>query len=151
MKKIVVCLFTVMLLALSANSFAAALPNGYEEIKWGTLFHKIMEVYPKGKMTEYNKEMVYTQENPDETIASRMFAFKEGLLTSVSVTFESRYVMKTGVDKMLQKYIKQFGKGKQGPKSSHMSTYVWENKQTRISFLYVPKRADMTVLQFEKK
>ncbi|GFO60719.1 hypothetical protein GMST_30440 [Geomonas silvestris] len=151
MKKIVFCFLAVMLLTLSANSYAASIPNGYEEIRWGTLFHKIMEDYPKGKMTEYNKEMVYTQDNPDQAIASRMFAFKDGLLTSVSVTYDSRYVQKTGIDAMLQKYIKQYGKGKQGPKSSHMSTYVWEGKQTRITFMYVPKRADMTVLQFEKK
>ncbi|MBU5637928.1 hypothetical protein KOM00_14455 [Geomonas sp. Red69] len=147
-------LFGLLMLAqlvFAASSFAGNIFNGYEEIKWGTLFHKVMDAYPKGKLGEYNKEMIYTQDKPDDTIASRLFAFKEGLLTSVSVTFEAKYVKETGIENLKQKYIKLYGKGKASKPSSHMSSIAWENKQTKISFLYVPNRPEMTVLQFEKK
>ena len=151
MKKNVICLVTAMLLVMAANSYAAKIFDGYEGIKWGTHFHKVIEAYPKGQMGEYNKEIVYTQDNPDETIASRLFAFKDGKLTSVAVTFDGKYVTKTGLENLKQKYVKQFGKGKPQGRSAHMVSHSWEGKQTRISFIFVPNRPEMTVLQFEKK
>lgn len=150
MTRLTTALLAFALLLLSINCHAATIPNGYEDIRWGTMFHKIVEAYPKGKMAEYDKQMVYTQEKPDETIASRMFVFKDGLLVSVAVTFEGKYVSKTGVEKLKQKFMQQYGKGKAGKQGTHMSTYVWNGKQTKVSFLYVPNHPEMTVLQFEK-
>jgi hypothetical protein len=150
MKKRILCLLTPLLLILAADSYAAKIFDGYEGIAWGTHFHKIMEAYPKGQIGEYNNEIIYTQDNPDETIASRLFAFKDGKLTSVAVTFDGNYVKKTGLEKLKQKYLQQYGKGEEG-KSAHMVTYSWEGKKTRVKFIYVPNRPEMTVLQFEKK
>jgi hypothetical protein len=32
-----------------------------------------------------------------------------------------------------------------------MVTYRWEDASTKITFAYAPKRADMTILMYEKK
>jgi hypothetical protein len=150
--KISICsLCTFITMFATTITFAANLPAGYADVKWGTQFHKIMEAYPKGQVGEYHEEMIYTQDNPEETIATRIFAFKDGKLSSVAVTFSADYVRKTGLENLLQRYIKLYGKGKSSGSTSHMSSYVWEGKQTRITFLYVPSRTDMTVMHFEKK
>jgi hypothetical protein len=148
-----ICFITALLLVIAATCFAARIFDGYERIAWGTHFHKIMEAYPKGQIGEYNNEIIYTQDNPDETIASRLFAFKDGKLTNVAVTFNGKYVTKTGLENLKQKYVNEFGKGSSGGqvKSAHMVSYSWEGVKTRIKFIYVPNRPEMTVLQFEKK
>jgi hypothetical protein len=153
MKKRAICFLTAMLLVIAANAYAAKIFDGYEGLKWGTHFHKVIEAYPKGQISEYNKEIVYSQDNPDETIATRLFAFKDGKLMSVAVTFDGKFVTKTGLENLKQKYVKQYGKGKSGGqgKSAHMVSHSWEGKQTLITFVFVPNRPEMTVLQFEKK
>ena len=153
--------FLVALMLVTATAASAAkvsagtakIFDGYAGIAWGTDFHKIVETYPKGEMSDYNKEMVYIQDNPDETIATRIFAFKDGKLSSVAVTFTADYVKKTGLDNLKQSYINQYGQGKLKGKGSkaHMISYVWEGKKTRVSLIYVPDRPEMTVLQYEQK
>lgn len=153
MKKNVSAFLTLMLLLFASNSFAAGkIFDGYGETRWGTTHQKVMETYQKGKLGEYDKQFVYLQENPDDTIDSRLFAFKDGKLTSVAVTFKGKYVADTGLEKLKQQYIKKYGPGKAGiqSKKAHMITHYWEGKQTRISFIWVPNRPEMTVLQFEK-
>jgi hypothetical protein len=140
-----------MLLAATTANAVNNLPDGYENIKWGTHFHKVIEAYPKGELGEYNKEIVYTQDNPEETVATRIFAFKDGKLASVAVTFSADYVKKTGLENLRLKYMKQYGKGITVENTSHMVSYAWEGKHTRVTFIYVPNRVDMTVIQFEKK
>jgi len=150
-KRTVSLLIAIMLIS-ATTLFAAISFDGYEDLTWGSHLHKVMNAYPKGHMDEYNKEIIYTQDNPNETIASRLFAFKNGKLSGVAVTFNADYVKKTGLENLKQKYIKQYGKGKPGGEgSSHMISYVWESKKTRISFVYIPNRPEMTVLQFEQK
>lgn len=153
MTKRISCLLIAMILVTATVAFAAKIFDGYGELKWGTDIHKVMQAYPKGAMAEYQKEVVYTQENPDETIASRIFAFKEGKLTSVAVTFSADYVKKTGLENLKQTYMKQYGKGTQVGQGSkaHMISYVWDGKKTRVSFVYVPNRPEMTVMQYEQK
>ena len=151
MKKLVVYFLAAIMLFSATVAYTANLPEGYADTKWGTHFHKVMENYPKGQIGEYNNEIIYTQENPEETIATRIFAFKEGKLDSVAVTFSADYVGKTGLENLRQRYIKQYGKGKSTGNSSHMSSYVWEGKHTRVTFIYVPNRLDMTVMHYEKK
>ena len=143
-------ILTIVLLA--ANRVVAAnIKDGYENLKWGTHFHKVTEAYPKGQIGEFNKDIIYTQDNPEETIATRIFAFRGGKLASVAVTFSSDYVKKVGLENLKQKYVKQYGKGQLTGNSSHMVTYGWEGKKTRVTFIYVPNRTDMTVIQYECK
>jgi hypothetical protein len=152
MMKLAFCLLAAaIMLATATIAPAVNLPEGYGDTKWGTHFHKVMESYPKGQIGEYNKDIIYTQENPDETIATRIFAFKEGKLTSVAVTFSAKYVRKSGLENLRLRYMKQYGKGKTTGNSSHMVSYAWEGKHTRVTFIYVPNRLDMTVIQYEKK
>ena len=150
-KRISVLLIVIILVTATAAS-AAKIFDGYGELKWGTDIHQVMKAYPKGAMDEYQKDIIYTQDNPDETIASRIFAFKEGKLASVSVTLTAGYVKKTGLENLKQTCLKQYGKGKQVGQGSkaHMISYVWEGKKTRVSFVYVPNRPEMTVLQYEQ-
>jgi hypothetical protein len=148
----IISLLTIIVLITATAVFAATIFDGYEDLPWGTHLHKVMNAYPKGHLDEYNKEIIYTQDNPNETIASRLFAFKKDKLSGVAVTFNADYVKKSGLENLKQKYIKQYGKGNSGGQgSTHMISYVWENKNTRISFVYIPNRPEMTVLQFEQK
>jgi hypothetical protein len=152
MTKRITSILVTIILVTATVAFAAKLFDGYEGLKWGTDIHQVMKAYPKGAMEDYQKQVIYTQDNPDETIASRIFAFKEGKLTSVSVTFSAGYVKKTGLENLKQRYVMQYGKGKQvGQGTTHMISYVWDGKKTRVSFVYVPNRPEMTVLQFEQK
>lgn len=154
MKRNLTALLTVLLLLLTVNVFAAGkIPSGYETLAWGVTFHEVMQKYPKGRLAEYNKEMVYLQENPDSTIASRLFAFKDGQLTAVSITYNKQYVTDTGVENIKKNLIAKYGKGKDAykSKSAHMVSYYWEGKKTRLSFVTVPNRPEMTVLQVEKQ
>ena len=150
MMKLALFLLTAIM-AIASVAHAVNLPDGYADIKWGTHFHKVMESYPKGQVGEYNKEIIYTQDNPDETIATRIFAFKDGNLASVAVTFNADYVKKTGLENLRLRFMKQYGKGKTTGSSSHMVSYAWESRLTRVTFIYVPNRPDMTVIQYEKK
>jgi hypothetical protein len=153
MTKRISFLLTAIILLTATVAYAAKIFDGYEELKWGTDIHQVMQAYPKGAMGDYQKEVIYTQDNPDETISSRIFAFKEGKLTSVAVTFSAGYVKKTGLENLKQTYMKQYGKGKQVGQESkaHMISYVWDGKKTRVSFVYVPNRPEMTVMQYEQK
>jgi hypothetical protein len=152
MTKRILSILTAIILITATSVFAATIFDGYEDLPWGSHLHKVMNTYPKGHLDEYNKEIIYTQDNPDETIASRLFAFKGDKLSAVAVTLNADYVKKTGLENLKQKYIKQYGKGNSGGQgSSHMVSYVWESKKTRVSFVYIPNRPEMTVLQFEQK
>ena len=145
------CLLVALILVTATAAFAAKIFDGYEGLKWGTDIHTVMKAYPKGAMEDFKKDGIYTQDNPDETIASRIFGFKEGKLSSVSVTYAAAYVKKTGLETLKQMHIKQYGKGNQVGQGSHMVSYVWEGKKTRLSFVYVPNRPEMTVMQYEQK
>jgi len=153
MSRLTVLLISALLLSIVSFAYAAAIFNGYEQTEWGTQFHQIMETYPKGQFQDYQKEFIYTQEKPDPSIGARIFGFKDGRLTSVSVTFSPEYVKKVGADKIKESLASRYGKGKAsgGGKGSHAASYVWENKRTRITFMTVPQRFDMTVVQYEKK
>ena len=153
MTKRISFLLTAIILVTATVASAAKIFDAYGELKWGTDIHQVMKAYPKGAMGDYQKEVIYTQDNPDETIASRIFAFKEGKLASVAMTFTADYVKKTGLENLKQTYMKQYGKGKQVGQGSkaHMISYVWEGKKTRVSFVYVPNRPEMTVMQYEQK
>ena len=89
MTKRISFLLVAIILVAATIALAAKIFDGYGELKWGTDIHQVMKAYPKGAMGEYQKEIIYTQDNPDETIASRIFAFKEGKLASVSVNSAS--------------------------------------------------------------
>ena len=151
MPRYVALFFTIIVFTVANAAFAANIFDGYADMKWGTHFHKVMEAYPGGQIGEYNKDFIYTQDNPDETIATRIFAFKNGMLASVAVTFSGEFVKKTGLENLKQKYIRQYGKGTQSGNSSHMVSYGWEGKHTRITFIYVPNRPEMTVIQYQQK
>lgn len=152
MTKRTLSLLTAIILITATFVFAATIFDGYENLQWGAQLHKVMNAYPKGHLDEYNKEIIYTQDNPNEIIASRLFAFKGDKLSAVAVTLNADYVKKTGLENLKHKYIKQYGKGNSGGQgSSHMVSCVWESKKTRVSFVYIPNRPEMTVLQFEQK
>lgn len=144
-------LITILLL-VSTAAFAAEIFNGYAGTKWGTDLHKVMRDYPNGQLIQFHSDVLYKQVNPNETLAQRIFIFKENKLTSVSVKFSVPYVKKTGIDKILAQHKKSYGDGKLdrsgGP---HMTTFIWEGAKTRISFAYAAERPDMTVMLFEQK
>lgn len=149
----IVSLALAVVLSTAVTASAARIFDGYAGVKWGTSFHKVMKSYPKGKLGEFNKEMVYKQVKPNKTLSQRTFAFdKDGKLKAVSITFDAAYVKKTGLENLAQKHIKSYGAGKMDRSGApHMITYIWDAPKTKVTFAYAPKRPEMTVMMFEKK
>jgi len=51
---------------------------------------------------------------------------------------------------MLQDFVKSYCEGQMDiSQVPHMINYVWQDKDTKISFSYASKRPDMTVITFE--
>jgi len=151
MKHIVVA--TVLLLSsFSLPAFAAELFGGYAKTQWGTDAHQVLKLYPKGEMMKLGSQDIYKQKNPNKDMKQRSFAFKDGKLTAVSVTFNPEYVKKTGIENLLSLHKKSYGEGTiDRTNAPHMVSYRWDGSKTKITFAYAPKRADMTILMFEKK
>jgi len=151
MRKIIAMLFCVMLLA-AVPAMAARIFDGYAGLKWGTNVHTVMKTYKKGQMAEFGGEMIYKQTKPNKIIARRIFGFKKGKLNSVTVTFAADYVKKVGLENVLAEHVKVYGQGKMdNAQAPHMLFYAWEGKNTRLRFIYAPKRPDMTALMYEQK
>jgi hypothetical protein len=146
-------IIAILLLAAS-NIFAAEIFNGYAGIRWGSDLQAVMKSYPKGQTGAGHGGggTIYRQDNPNSTIAMRVFSFKDNKLTGVTVKFSEEYVQSNGIDNLIAQHKKAYGDGKiDRSKAPHMITYVWEGSKTRISFAYAPKRLDMTVMLFEQK
>jgi hypothetical protein len=144
----------VILLLWATGVFAAEIFDGYAGTRWGTDLQHVMKTYPKGKTGEAHGGggTTYRQDNPNSTIAMRVFNFKDNKLTGVTVRFSEEYVQSNGIDNLIAQHRKNYGEGKiDRSKAPHMVTYVWEGPKTRISFAYAPKRLDMTVMLFEQK
>jgi hypothetical protein len=151
MKKLVIATL-FLILGLGLPAFAAGLFAGYAKMPWGTDAHKIVNAFPKGEMGRLGSQDIYKQKNPNKELKQRSFAFKDGKLTAVSVTFNPAYVKKAGIEKLLASHKKSYGEGAiDRSNAPHMVSYRWEDAQTRITFAYAPQRLDMTVLMFEKK
>ncbi|MBI1922320.1 MAG: hypothetical protein HYS23_14690 [Geobacter sp.] len=149
-KTIMLICFVMFLTAVPA--MAARIVDGYAGLKWGTNFHDVMKMYKKGEMAEFGGEMIYKQVKPNKIIARRLFGFKKGKLNSVNVTFTADYVKKVGLENVLAEHVKSYGQGKMdNAQAPHMLFYTWEGKNTRIRFIYAPKRPDMTALMYEQK
>lgn len=150
-KKIFVAINLFFIIFVVAG-FAGTIPSGYEKIKWGTHFSYVYKKFPRGQLTKLGETVVFKQQNPTKKIARRNFAFTNGNLSAVSITFEKKYVETIGIEKLLDQQIKAFGQGVMDRlKAPHMINYVWQGADTRITFAYAPKRADMTVLIYEQK
>lgn len=151
MRKTIAMLFCVMFFT-TVPALAARIFDGYAGMKWGTNVHKVMKTYKKGQMAEFGGEMIYKQVKPNKVIARRIFGFKKGNLNSVTVTFTADYVNKVGLENVLAEHAKIYGQGKMdNSQAPHMLFYTWEGKNTRIRFIYAPKRPDMTALMYEQK
>lgn len=143
------CLLTIF---IASAAFAAQIFAGYGKQPWGANVKSVTKAYPKGKMAKLGTQDVYKQLKPSTEIKQRTFAFAAGKLVAVSVTLDPAYVAKNGIEKLLAKQQKLFGEGvidRSG--APHMVTYRWQDKSTRITFAYAPKRPEMTVLMYEKK
>ena len=152
MRKFALLLSTVFLFSMLSVALAAGLFSGYAGNKWGTDMHTIMKSYPKGELAQLGGQLLYKQTAPNKEMRQRTFAFRDNRLTAVSVTFNQNYVKKAGIESLLKKHQKAYGPGKQDNSSApHLITYRWEDAGTKISFAYAPKRADMTILLYEKK
>lgn len=151
MKKLIY-LFGLLSLLLASTAFAAQLFAGYGKQPWGAPVKSVAKAYPKGKMAKLGAQDTYKQLKPSVEIKQRTFAFSANRLMAVSVTMDPVYVKKNGIEKLLAKYKKQYGEGvidRSG--APHMVKYLWQDKSTRITFAYAPKRPEMTVLMYEKK
>lgn len=152
MRKPASLLTIVLVLGMLSSAMAAGLFAGYAGTKWGTDMHAIMKSYPKGEMAQLGGQVLYKQKGPNKEMRQRTFAFRENRLTAVTVTFNPEYVKKAGIENLLKKHKKAYGAGAIDNSSApHMVTYRWEDASTKITFAYAPKRADMTILMYEKK
>lgn len=141
----------VIVISLSATA-RAEVPAGYEKLRWGTEFAKVVKQYPKGSVTKMHEDVIYRQQSPSKTIARRLFGFRGGKLYTVSITYDKGYVQKTGIEKLLAEQKKRFGEARvDSSQAPHMVNCVWEGKETRVTFAYAPKRPDMTVIMFDQK
>lgn len=152
MRKSAFLLTIVLCLGMFSSALAAGLFAGYAGNKWGTDLHAIMKSYPKGEMAQLGGQLIYKQKAPNKEMRQRTFAFRENRLTAVTVTFNPDYVKKAGIENLLKKHKKSYGGGALDNSSApHMVSYRWEDASTKITFAYAPKRADMTILMYEKK
>ena len=152
MRNSVSLLTIVLVLCMLSSAMAAGLFAGYAGTKWGSDMHAIMKSYPKGEMGQLGSQLLYKQKSPNKEMKQRTFAFRENRLAAVTVTFNSDYVKKTGIENLLKKHKKAYGTGTLDNSSApHMVTYLWEDASTKIKFAYAPKRPDMTILMYEKK
>jgi len=151
MKKLSAILLAIMLLS-GATLFAAEIFGGYGKLPWGASIKSVTKAYPKGNMAKLGTQDIYKQLKPAKDIKQRTFAFAADKLVAVSVTMDPAYVNKTGIEKLLAKQKKIYGEGTiDRTGAPHMVTYRWQDKGTRITFAYAPKRPEMTVLMYEKK
>lgn len=140
------------LLFSAAHAFAGTVPPGYEKLRWDTKLATVATRYPHGITARLGDEVVYRQQRPDKTIFRRNFAFREGKLHTVVVTFEKRYVEKKGIEHILRELEKQLGEGSMDrSRAPDMITTIWEGNGSRITFSYAPRRPDMTVIMYERK
>ena len=152
MKKSAGFLTIAIVFCMLSSALAAGLFAGYAGTKWGTDLHAIMKTYPKGEIARLGNQLLYKQTSPNKEMKQRTFAFRENRLTAVSVTFKPNYVKKAGIENLLKKHRKSYGEGTLDNSSApHMVSYRWEDATTKITFAYAPKRADMTILMYEKK
>ena len=151
MKKLSTILLTIILFT-AVSAFAATIFSGYGKLPWGADIKSVSRAYPKGKMAKLGAQDTYKQLKPTKDIKQRTFAFAANKLVAVSVTMDPAYVSKNGIEKLLAKQQKLYGEGvidRTG--APHMLTYRWQDKATRITFAYAPKRPEMTVMMYEKK
>ena len=140
----------IILAHLFSYSSAGTIPSGYENIAWNSGVEAVMAKYPKGQLGKLADELIYRQYKPNQQIARRNFAFKNGKLHTVSLTFDKRYVEKHGIEKLLAEHSKLYGEAEvDRSQAPHMISCVWQSDKTRISFAYAPKRPDMTVVIYE--
>ena len=147
-----VSLLVILFFGMLSSASAAGIFAGYAGNKWGTDMHVIAKSYPKGEMAQLGGQLLYKQKSPNKDMRQRTFAFRENRLSAVTVTFNPAYVKKVGIENLLKKHKNSYGPGQLDNSSApHMVTYRWEDASTKITFAYAPKRADMTILMYEKK
>lgn len=152
MKKSALFVIIAVLFCTLSMAMAAGLSGGYAGTKWGADLHAVMKTYPKGEIAKLGDQLLYKQTSPNKDMKQRTFAFRDNRLTAVSVTFNPKYVKKAGIENLLKKHKKAYGEGALDNSSApHMVSYRWEDATTKITFAYAPKRADMTILMYEKK
>ena len=152
MKKTAGFVIIAVLFCAFSTAMAAGLFGGYSGTKWGADLHAVMKTYPKGEIATMGNQLLYKQTAPNKEMKQRTFAFRDNRLSAVSVTFNPKYVKKAGIENLLKKHKKAYGDGALDNSSApHMVSYRWEDAGTSVTFAYAPKRADMTVLMYEKK
>ncbi|HEY5975545.1 MAG TPA: hypothetical protein VIU41_12450 [Geobacteraceae bacterium] len=145
-------LLTLLLILSAGAAMAAGLFAGYGKLAWGSGFHDVNKAYPKGEMSKLGTQDIYKQKAPAKEYKQRSFAFRDGKLYAVSLTFNPAYVKKAGIESLLAKQRKQFGEGVMDRSNApHMMSYRWEDARTRITFAYAPKKPEMTILMYEQK
>jgi hypothetical protein len=146
------CLFISFFIVFNLFSYSEAgtIPAGYEKVGWNSSVESVRVKYPGGQIVTLADAIIYRQYKPVNNILRRNFAFKNGFLRTVSVTLEKRYVVKLGVEKLRQDYVRKYGDGQMdSSQAPHIINCVWEDSGTRIYLSYAPKRPDMTVIIFE--
>lgn len=154
MKTQLISLLLATLMWTGITADAATLFDGYAGMKWGTDMHTVIRNYPKLKMGKTDNDTLFTQENPNKEVALRTFTFRDNKLVAVSVKFNPQYINKTGWEKLLKIHQKSYGEGTIDRSGApHMISCVWDTPQTKIIYLYAPKRPDMTgfLYQFKEK
>lgn len=145
-----VILSICLMILLFSSSEAGTIPTGYEKVGWNSSVESVRAKYPKGQINKLSDEVIYRQFRPNRQVARRNFAFKNGRLHTVSVTFEKEYVEKHGIEKLFQEYVKRYGEAvMDSSQAPHMISYLWSGVDTKISLSFAPKRPDMTVILYE--
>lgn len=131
---------------------SSTISAGYENLGWGTGIAQVLKKYPRGQMARLGAEIIYIQHKPAKGIARRNFAFSDGKLHAITLTFDKVYVEAIGIERLLDAQKQKFGDGiMDRTQAPHMISYIWEGADTRITFAYAPKRADMTMIMYEQK
>lgn len=145
-------MFFFLLALIPATVRAAGIPNGYAGIPWGTDSHKIVKTYTNGTMGRMGEQLIYKQLQPNKEMRQRTFAFRDNKLVAVSVSFSAPYVKKTGLEKLLGLHQKAYGSGiMDRTNAPHLVSYIWENRTSKITFAYAPKKPEFTILMFQQK
>jgi hypothetical protein len=147
----VIATVSLLLAVLISVSDAGNIPDSYEKVSWDSSVKSVVAKYPQGRLGKLAEELIYRQYKPNAQIARRNFAFREGKLHTVTVTYEKRYIEKHGIERLLQMHSKRYGEGvMDASQAPHMISWSWQSASTRILFAYAPKRPDMTVMIYEQ-
>jgi len=130
---------------------AAAVPEGYEGLSWGSRLEQVQQRFPRGTLVRLGTEIIYKQINPSPSVARRTFGLKNGKLHMVSLSLAPRHVKRLGIENLLAAHLKNYGPGQvDRSRAPYMLTWVWGGGNTKMTLMYAPRQPEMTVLMYEQ-